>query len=987
MALELDPKYNPRGIETRWYESYETHGAFRPEYGEALGVTDHKAKPFSIVIPPPNVTGSLHVGHALDQTIQDVLTRTARKLGRPTLWLPGMDHAGIATQSRVEKTLQEEEGLSRHDLGREQFIKRVWDWKEHYGGVILKQQRTMLFSLDWSRERFTMDEGLSRAVRKVFVDLYKEGLIYRDTRMINWDPVAHTVLSDLEVEHDEGVKGELYHFAYKLSDGSGEVIVATTRPETMLGDTAIAVHPEDPRHSSLIGQTVDHPFLNRKIPIVGDAELVDMEFGTGAVKITPAHDFNDFDVGKRHELESITIFDDSACVNQEGGPFAGLDRFEARKQIKEKLTEMGLERGSKEHTMSLGRSQRSGAIVEPMISTQWFVKTKPLAEVAIEAVEKEQIKFYPAQWANLYYSWMREIRDWCISRQLWWGHQIPAWHCANCGHTTVSTEDPDQCESCESDDISRDEDVLDTWFSSGLWPFSTMGWPEDAEDLRRFYPTSVLVTAYDIIFFWVARMIMLGLHFNKSEPFEKVYIHGLMRDDQGRKISKSLGNNVDPAEVIEEYGADAYRFFLMATLTEGKDSKYSESRLKGYQNFTNKIWNSSRFVLMNLPEGFQPIDSADFPGNLKLEAEDLWILERLNEASESMKRTLEEFKFHIATEEVYSLVWNHFCDWYIELIKPRIFGKLGEESAESARQCVFFVLKGILGLVHPFMPAISEEIYSYLRTFESDVTGRSAGSEIDTSAMSSEKEESSVKASADTDGAPRTTIKGSKKSAKKASKTAKKKTGENVAKTKSADVRSSSEFRATSSALEPASLPRFLMWEPWPRGIQLKKKEKEQAALLSQIQEVIGAVRAIRADTGIAPDKKVKIVVSSESAALKKLIEAKQASICRLASAESVEAQKDYSAGKADAFEAFSEGSVYVPLEGLLDVEKELGRIGKDLEKQQKVAQGLEKKLNSSGFLDNAPPDVVEKEKAKLEEAGDRIQVLEAARKRLEALK
>lgn len=949
MALELDPKYNPRGIETRWYESYESHGAFRPEYGEALGVTDPKAEPFSIVIPPPNVTGSLHVGHALDQTIQDVLTRTARKLGRPTLWLPGMDHAGIATQSRVEKNIQEEEGLSRHDLGREEFIKRVWDWKEHYGGVILKQQRTMLFSLDWSRERFTMDDGLSRAVRKVFVDLYREGLIYRDTRMINWDPVAHTVLSDLEVEHEEGIKGELYHFAYKLSDGSGEVVVATTRPETMLGDTAIAVHPEDPRHKSLIGKTVDHPFLDRKIPVVGDAELVDMEFGTGAVKITPAHDFNDFEVGRRHELESITIFDESACVNLEGGDFQGLDRFEARKKIKEKLSELGLERETREHTMSLGRSQRSGAIVEPMISTQWFVKTKPLAEVAIKAVEDDQIKFYPAQWANLYFSWMREIRDWCISRQLWWGHQIPAWHCSNCGHTTVSTEDPDRCESCESDDISRDEDVLDTWFSSGLWPFSTMGWPEDAEDLRRFYPTSVLVTAYDIIFFWVARMIMLGLHFNKKEPFQKVYIHGLMRDDQGRKISKSLGNNIDPAEVIEEYGADAYRFFLMATLTEGKDSKYSESRLKGYQNFTNKIWNSSRFVLMNLPENFEPVPST-FPGDLKLEAEDLWILERLNEASESMKRTLEEFKFHIATEEVYSLVWNHFCDWYIELIKPRIFGKLGEESAESARQCVYFVLKGILGLVHPFMPAISEEIFSYLRTFEP-----------------SAEDQNSQPARA------------SKKSARKES-------GKSAKKASSKKASSGAKMENARAADSP-DMPRFLMWEPWPEAIKLKKKDQQQAALLSQVQEIIGAARAIRADTGIAPDKKIQIIVSTESAGLKKLIEAKQASICRLASAESVDAKKSYSAGKADAFEAFSEGSVYVPLEGLLDIEKELGRIGKDLDKQLKAAQGLEKKLGSSGFLDNAPPEVVEKEKAKLEEAGDRIKVLEAARKRLESLK
>ena len=491
-------------------------------------------------------------------------------------------------------------------------------------------------------------------------------------------------------------------------------------------------------------------------------------------------------------------------------------------------------------------------------------------------------------------------------------------------------------------------DVLDTWFSSGLWPFSTMGWPENTEDLRRFYPTTVLVTGFDIIFFWVARMIMLGLHFNKSEPFEKVYIHGLMRDEQGRKISKSLGNNVDPAEVIEQYGADAYRFFLMATLTEGKDSKYSESRLKGYQNFTNKIWNSSRFVLMNLPEGFAPVDTTDFPGNLKLEAEDFWILDRLNQASESMKRTLEEFKFHIATEEVYSLVWNHFCDWYIELIKPRIFGKLGEDSAESARQTVFYVLKGILGLVHPFMPAISEEIFSYLVKFQ-------------------EETESGQK--------------GAKKSAKKTAKTAAKKS----AKKSSAGKKKSNEPSA--KTISSADLPRFLMWEPWPDATRLKKAELSQAALLAQVQEIIGAVRAIRADTGIAPDKKVKIIIATESGPLKKLIEAKQASICRLASAESVEASKSYDAGKADAFEAFSEGSVYVPLEGLLDIEKELGRISKELEKHTKAASGIEKKLGSSGFLDNAPPDVVEKEKAKLEETSERIKVLEAAKTRLESLK
>jgi valyl-tRNA synthetase len=943
MALELDPKYNPRGIETRWYEAYEASGAFSPEFGKEYGTTKPNAKPFCIVIPPPNVTGQLHVGHALDQTIQDVLARTARKLGRPTLWLPGMDHAGIATQSRVEKTLQEEENTTRHELGREAFIKRVWDWKEHYGGVILQQQRTMLFSLDWSRERFTMDEGLSRAVRKVFVDLYREGLIYRDTRMINWDPVAHTVLSDLEVEHEEGAQGELYQFAYKLSSGEGEVVVATTRPETMLGDAAVAVHPEDPRHNSLIGQTVDHPFLDRKIPIIADAELVDQEFGTGAVKITPAHDFNDFEVGKRHGLESITIMDSSAVINAEGGPFKGMDRFEARKEVKRKLAELGLERGSEPHTLSLGRSQRSSAIVEPMISTQWFVRTGPLAEKSIEAVEKEQIRFYPAQWINLYFSWMREIRDWCISRQLWWGHQIPAWHCQNCNHITVSTEDVEECESCQSDDVQRDPDVLDTWFSSGLWPFSTMGWPEKTEDLKEFYPTSVLVTAYDIIFFWVARMIMFGLHVTGKEPFEKVYIHGLMRDEQGRKISKSLGNNVDPAEVIEKAGADAYRFFLIATLTEGKDSKYSESRLKGYQNFTNKIWNSSRFVLMNLPEDFEP---AEFPGKLKLEAEDYWILQRMNETSETMQRTLDEFKFHIATEQVYSLVWNHFCDWYIELIKPRMFGKMGADSGESARQCAYFVLKSILGLIHPFMPAISEEIFSYLIRFD-DADKPKRGS---TSKKTAGKK------------------KGAKKKGSKSAAAAKKNTAAAV---------------SSSGTL----LPRFLMWEPWPEPVKLKASGEKQAALLSQVQEIIGGVRTIRAETGIPPDKKVPIVVQTESRDLARLLRAKEASIGRLAAAETIQSTTDYKASDSDAFEAFSQGGVYVSLEGLLDVPKEMARIGKDIEKLEKAANGIEKKLSSSGFLANAPEDVVEKERAKLEEAKEKLSALKSAEKRLKSLK
>lgn len=713
---ELSSRYNHLDVEEKWYKEWESKKAFAPEYIKELNKS-YKKQPYSIVIPPPNVTGQLHVGHALNMTIQDVLIRLARKLGYNTLWIPGTDHAGIATQSRVERELKEKENLTRFDLGREKFLERVWQWKEHYGNVITKQMRKLGVSIDWTRERFTMDEGLSRAVRKVFVDLYKEGLIYRDTKMVNWDPETKTVLSDLEVEYEENYKGELWSFAYPLSDGSGEIIVATTRPETMLGDTAVAVHPEDPRYKHLIGKTVKHPLLNRDIPIIGDAILVDPEFGTGAVKVTPAHDPNDFEVGKRHNLEFITIFDESARINENGGPYQGLDRFEARKKIKEDIAKLGLDRGTKEHIMSIGRSQRSNAIVEPMISTQWFVKVQPLAEKAIEVVEKEIIKFIPKRWENLYFSWMRNIKDWCISRQLWWGHQIPAWYCDDCNHITVTMEDPDKCEKCNSKNIKQDPDVLDTWFSSALWPFSTMGWPEQTEDLKTYYPTSVLVTGFDIIFFWVARMIMMGLHFMDKEPFRDVYIHGLMRDEKGRKISKSLGNNIDPVEIIQNYGADAYRFFLMATLTEGKDLVYSEQRLKGYQNFCNKIWNSSRFLFLNLPEDFQlqkeKIENLDLP----LEIEDYWILYHLNRVKKSVLSLLQNYKFHLIAEELYEFIWNYYCDWYIEIVKSRLKEDANIETKETALQVLFYVLYMIINLLHPFMPFITEELYSFLKAY------------------------------------------------------------------------------------------------------------------------------------------------------------------------------------------------------------------------------------------------------------------------------
>ncbi|MBE7436880.1 MAG: valine--tRNA ligase [Spirochaetales bacterium] len=716
---ELSSRYDHRAIEKKWYETWEKSGVFNPDFeptesADSVGPAKRKVrrKTFSIVIPPPNVTGQLHVGHALNHTIQDVLVRAARKRGFRTLYLPGTDHAGIATQARVEKNLKEE-GLSRQDLGREEFIRRVRDWKEHSGGLITSQMRKMGLSVDWSRERFTMDEGLSRAVVRIFNDLYSQGLVYRDTRLVNWDPQTHTVLSDLEVIHEE-MQGELYSFAYPLADGSGEIVVATTRPETMLGDVAVAVHPDDERYKALIGKVLRHPFLERSITIVADS-TVDRDFGTGAVKITPAHDPADYELGRRHQLESINIFDESACINAAGGKFAGLDRFKARVAIKEALAGLGLERGSQKHTMAVGRSERSGVIVEPMISTQWFVRVGPLAAEAIKAVESGAIRMIPEVRRNMYFSWMREIKDWCISRQLWWGHQIPAWYGPDETVFVALSEEEALAAARKhyGQDVvlRRDPDVLDTWFSSALWPFSTMGWPEKTADLRDFYPTTVLVTAFDIIFFWVARMIMFGLFALKKPPFKTVYIHGLMRDEQGRKISKSLGNNIDPLDIIEEYGADAYRFFLTATIAEGKDSKYSHQRLKGYKNFINKIWNSSRFVLLNLPADFQPPEDLLA---LPLEQEDFWILSELDQTRESLEDALDNCKFHLASEMVYQLVWNQFCDWYIELIKPRMFGKISVESQQAAQATAHKVLKDILSLLHPFTPYVTEEIYEHL---------------------------------------------------------------------------------------------------------------------------------------------------------------------------------------------------------------------------------------------------------------------------------
>ncbi|HWV37479.1 MAG TPA: valine--tRNA ligase [Vulgatibacter sp.] len=704
---ELPKGYEPGDVEERWYRYWLERGHFHAD-------DESEKPPFSIVIPPPNVTGSLHMGHAVGTTIQDILIRWKRMSGFNAMWLPGVDHAGIATQMIVERELKKTEGLSRHDLGREAFLARIWAWKEKYGDRITRQLQVLGASLDWERERFTMDEGLSVAVREVFVRLYEEGLIYRANRLINWCPNDHTALSDLEVEHEEGAKGELFEFAYPLADGSGEIVVATTRPETMLGDTAVAVHPDDERYKALIGKKVKHPFVDRELPIVADAILVDPAFGTGAVKITPAHDFNDFEVGKRHGLETINVLTADAKLNENGGPFAGMDRFEARAAVKEKLAEAGLARGEKEHLLPLGRCQRCGTVLEPWLSPQWYVKIEPLAKPAIEAVERGETVFVPETWTNTYMAWMRNIHDWCISRQLWWGHRIPAWYCEN-DHVVVAREAPSACTTCGSKELRQDEDVLDTWFSSALWPFSTLGWPEKTKALETFYPTSVMETGFDIIFFWVARMMMMGLHFMGKVPFETVFLHAMVRDEKGEKMSKTKGNVIDPLDVTARYGADALRFTLAAMTAQGRDIKLALDRVAGYKAFANKIWNAARFSLLHMSavDTLQPLDES------RISDADRWILTRYHRASADVIAALESFRFNEAASRVYQFIWHELCDWYIELVKPRLYEGSPEEKAASAR-VLRDVLDGSLRLLHPMMPFVTEEIWQKLPRLPGD---------------------------------------------------------------------------------------------------------------------------------------------------------------------------------------------------------------------------------------------------------------------------
>ena len=698
LIMEMQKTYNPKDFEDRIYADWENSGAFRAE-------VDENKVPFTIMMPPPNITGQLHMGHAMDATMQDTLIRFKRMQGYSALWLPGCDHASIATEVKIVEKMKED-GFTKADLGRDGFLKRAWEWKEQYGNRIMTQQRKMGTSCDWSRQAFTMDEKCSKAVREVFVNLYNKGLIYQGDRIINWCPCCKTALSDAEVEYAEE-NGNFWHLRYPATDGSTEIVVATTRPETMLGDTAVAVHPDDERYKALVGKTLTLPLVGREIPVVAD-EYVDPEFGTDCVKITPAHDPNDFEVGKRHNLPVIRVMNDDGSMNALAGEYQGLDRYVARKKIVADLEAQGNLVKIQPHAHNVGHCYRCNSTVEPIVSKQWFVKMEPLAKPAIQAVMKNKTKFVPERFSKTYYNWMENVRDWCISRQLWWGHRIPVWYCQDCGELICSKEDPTVCSKCGSSALKQDEDVLDTWFSSALWPFSTLGFPEETEDYKYFYPTDVLVTGYDIIFFWVARMIFSGIEHTGKVPFHDVLIHGIVRDEQGRKMSKSLGNGIDPLEVIEKYGADSLRLSLLTGVAPGNDTRYSETKVESCRNFINKLWNATRFVLMNVEERkVLPIDQ------VKLAPADKWIISKLQNAIREVTTNLNKYEMGVASELATDFVWDNFCDWYIELCKPALYGE-DEARKVEVLSVLCFVLENALKLLHPFIPFVTEEIYSYL---------------------------------------------------------------------------------------------------------------------------------------------------------------------------------------------------------------------------------------------------------------------------------
>jgi valyl-tRNA synthetase len=880
---ELPKTYDHREVEKRIYKMWEEGGFFIPKI-------DPAKKPFVISMPPPNVTGELHLGHAITASIEDLMIRYHRMKGDPTLWVPGEDHAGIAVQNVVERELAKE-GLSRHNLGREKFVERVWEWVRKYRSVIANQHRRLGASCDWTRERFTLDEGLSRAVREAFVRLYEKGLIYRGEYIINWCPRCATTLADLEVEHEEE-EGTLWYVRYPLvnedwkgprgewgsghwSEGATEFIaVATTRPETILGDTAVAVHPDDERYKALVGRTAILPALGRPIPIIAD-EAVDMDFGTGAVKVTPAHDPTDYEIGRRHGLPAINVMNDDATMNQEAGPYQGLDRFECRQRILQDLEKEGLILKAEPHTHAPGRCYRCHTLIEPRISIQWFVRSKPLAEKAIAAVREGLIRIIPERFEKIYFDWMENIKDWCISRQLWWGHRIPVWYCDDCGAEMALREDPQTCPRCGSSRIRQEEDVLDTWFSSALWPFSTLGWPDDTEDLRYFYPTTVMETGYDILFFWVARMIMMGLECTGKIPFSIVYLHGLVRDELGRKMSKSLGNVIDPVDLMDQYGTDALRFTLLTSSTPGNDMKLSIQRVEGNRNFANKLWNAARLVLSNLPEGWTPSgipkDSLSIP--------ERWILSRLQKVVKEVTDLIEAFQFGEGGRTLYDFIWGEYCDWYLEMIKPRLYGS-DPQAAEEVREVAVYVLDTVLRLLHPYMPFVTEEIWSYLPQRQA---------------------------------------------------------------------------------------PLIIL--PWPE-FQPQFVDEEIEKKMELFMEAVRAIRNARTEYHVEPGKRIQAIIAAgekeeffnglrkelaflahldeEKLVIKRVVEPKPTGAVTL------------TAGTVE---------IYLPLAGMVDIEAEKKRLLKEKARVEEEIARAEALLANEEFLQKAPKEVVEKHRARLEEA------------------
>ncbi|WP_323696258.1 valine--tRNA ligase [Staphylococcus pseudintermedius] len=856
--MEMKPKYNPQEVEAGRYQKWLDQELFKPN--------DHSDKPtYTIVIPPPNVTGKLHLGHAWDTTLQDILTRMKRMQGYETLYLPGMDHAGIATQAKVEAKMREE-GISRHDIGREKFLEKAWEWKEEYASFIRQQWAKLGLGLDYSRERFTLDSGLSQAVRKVFVDMYNKGLIYRGERIINWDPAARTALSDIEVVHED-VNGKFYHFKYPFADGEGYMEIATTRPETMLGDTAIVVNPDDERYQDVIGKTVILPVVGRELPIIAD-DYVDKEFGSGAMKVTPAHDPNDFEIGNRHNLERIVVMDEAGRMNAEAGKYEGMDRFECRKQLVKDLLEEGLVIKIDDHVHSVGHSERSGAVVEPYLSTQWFVKMAPLAEQSLNNQKTNgRIEFVPPRFEKTFNRWMEEIRDWTISRQLWWGHQIPAWYHNETGELYVGEEAPVDIENW-----TQDEDVLDTWFSSALWPFSTLGWPnEDAADYQRFYPTNVLVTGYDIIFFWVARMIFQGLEFTGQKPFNDVLLHGLVRAEDGRKMSKSLGNGVDPMDVIDQYGADSLRYFLATGSSPGHDLRYSTEKVESVWNFINKIWNAARFSLMNIGDSFK---FEDINLSSDLSVADQWILTRLNETIDTVTQLSDKYEFGEVGRVLYNFIWDEFCDWYIEMSKIPMNGD-DEVQKNVTRSVLSYALDRIMRLLHPFMPFVTEHIWQNLPH---------EGESIVTSA--------------------------------------------------------------------------------WPT-VDASLVFEESKDVMEQLVEIIKAVRQSRLEVNTPLSKEIPIKIQAKNETIQQLLKTNQHYLERFCNPSTLEIETQIDIPDKAMTTVVAAGEVILPIEGLIDMDKELERLEKDLQKWQKELDRVNKKLSNENFVNKAPEHVINEEKEK----------------------